>query len=120
MSKQKKPSPKGGHGVGPIDRAARELGYGDPLDDAITPADLVAAIATESAETIKLLTMLRVFCNLEQRDMDGGEVDGTLADAAEGLSVLMGDLADRVESIQNKVDQLYAVWPGKAVDGGVQ
>jgi hypothetical protein len=74
----------------------------------------VADIATESAETVALLTMLRVFCNLEQRDMVAGRVDGTLSDAAEGLSILLGDLAHRVEVIQHKVDQFYALWSGHA------
>jgi hypothetical protein len=79
--------------------------------DSTEPGELVAEIAAASAETIALLTMVRVFCNLEQRDMDPDCVDGTLSDAAEGLSVLMGDLAQRVETIQNKVDQFYELWP---------
>jgi hypothetical protein len=75
------------------------------------PVDLVDDIATETAEVIALLHMVRVFCNLEKRDMDGGAIDGTLSDAADGLAILMGDLAGRVESIKDKATKMYELWP---------
>jgi hypothetical protein len=63
-------------------------------------------IGEEAEEVIALLQMVRIFCGLEQRDMTGGGSEGSLADAAEGLGVLMGDLAERVEAIKDHVAQL--------------
>ena len=51
--------------------------------------------------------MLQVFCNLEKRDMDHGMVDGTLSDAAPGLSILLFDLAERVEAVKAESAKLY-------------
>jgi hypothetical protein len=74
-------------------------------------ADLMDVIDTEAADTMALLRMLRVFCNLEQRDMPRGDVDGTLADAAKGLAVLMDDLEDRVAAMHVKTTKLWQLWP---------
>ena len=71
-----------------------------------TPLELADRINAEAEEAIALLRMVRVFCHLEQRDATEGQVDGTLSDAAEGLAILMDDLADRVESIKDKTTKL--------------
>jgi len=77
--------------------------------------DLADALSTEAGETIALLHMVKVFCNLEQRDMTHGALDGTMAAAAEGLAVLMGILADRVESIKDTSRKLYELWPEDSI-----
>lgn len=76
------------------------------------PVELIDAINLETTKTIALLNMLHVFCNLEQRDITRGCVDGTLSDAATGLAVLMDDLADRVESIKNNANELFELAGG--------
>lgn len=77
-----------------------------------TPVELIDAINPEATKTIALLHMLHVFCNLEQRDITRGCVDGTLSDAAAGLAFLMDDLADRVESIRTQANELFELAGG--------
>ena len=69
-----------------------------------TAVDLIDIIDNEADQAIALLQMLRVFCNLEERDVTVGEIqpDQSLSDAAPGLAVLLSDIADRIESIKDK------------------
>jgi hypothetical protein len=56
---------------------------------------------------------------MEDREMGpGDELEGTLSDAAEGLSIMMSDLSNRVESIKKKADQLYELLGRTASAGG--
>ena len=79
--------------------------------------ELLNAITTESCETRALLTLVKVFCNLEQRDVTSPVPDSSLADAAEGLAVLMADLERRVDVTQEKVETLAGLWPAESGGG---
>jgi len=83
-----------------------------PLDDP-NPNDAMQRVDVAARETVALLHLVEVFCELDDRDVNLNASAGMLSTAADGLQVLMADLATRVVSMQTDATKLFELAAGQ-------